>query len=276
LQQLLKKLTKWQTNSPKGSHIMYIIIPASPNKDGLAAAYCETAPPAPAPEPGRQESKNSAEGPETSIIEEEKAMTKLLYQGHGSMRITTPEGMVIYVDPYAGTGYDIPADLILVTHQHGDHNQLGLIAARNPDCVVFSNKEALEAGVHNTLHMDGGSLTVEATEAGNKNHNPAECVGFILTFSDGVQLYVAGDTDKTAQMGTLAARGLDYAFFPCDGRYNMDTAAASECAALVGARHSIPYHLAPGALFDRTIAERFEAEGRLIVADGEEIALETA
>ncbi len=200
-------------------------------------------------------------------------MTRLLYQGHGSMRITTPEGKVIYVDPYAGEGYDMPADLILVTHQHGDHNRLDLIAARNPGCEVFSNKEALAAGAHMTLHMDDGALTVEAAEAGNANHDPAKCVGFIITFSDGVQLYIAGDTDKTAQMETFAERNLDYAFFPCDGIYNMDIAAASECAALVGARHSIPYHLVPGALFDRALADRFEAEGRLIVADGEEIVL---
>ena len=33
-------------------------------------------------------------------------MAKLLYQGHGSYRITTGEGKVIYVDPFAGEGYD--------------------------------------------------------------------------------------------------------------------------------------------------------------------------
>ncbi|HCC35397.1 MAG TPA: hypothetical protein DEQ02_07110 [Ruminococcaceae bacterium] len=77
-------------------------------------------------------------------------------------------------------------------------------------------------------------------------------------------------------MATLAERKLDYAFFPCDGRYNMDAAAASECAALVGARHSVPYHLTPEAPFDRELAEQFQAEGRLIVANGEEITLSKA
>ncbi|MBR4667318.1 MAG: MBL fold metallo-hydrolase, partial [Butyrivibrio sp.] len=48
---------------------------------------------------------------------------KLLYQGHASVRITTPEGKTIYVDPYAGEGYDVPADLILETHGHFDHTQ---------------------------------------------------------------------------------------------------------------------------------------------------------
>ena len=203
-------------------------------------------------------------------------MTRLLYQGHGSLRITTPEGKAIYIDPYAGAGYDVPADLILVTHQHHDHNDLDLIKTRNPDCEVFSNQEALQGGVHQTLSRYGGAVKVEAVEAGNKNHDPAECVGFILTFSDGVTLYVSGDTSKTAQMATFAARKLDYAFFCCDGRYNMGLAEASGCAALVAARHSIPYHMAPGSDFSREIAEQFKAKGRVILENGEELELTKA
>ena len=42
------------------------------------------------------------------------ATDKLLYQGHGSLRITTTDGKVIYVDPYAGKGYEPAADLILI------------------------------------------------------------------------------------------------------------------------------------------------------------------
>ena len=49
-------------------------------------------------------------------------MPKLLYQGHGSYRLTADDGRTIYVDPYAGGGYDLPADIILITHQHSDHN----------------------------------------------------------------------------------------------------------------------------------------------------------
>ncbi len=48
---------------------------------------------------------------------------------------------------------------------------------------------------------------------------------------------------------------------------------ASECASLIGAKTSIPYHMKPGALFDREYAERFKAVGRMIVAAGEEIEL---
>ena len=52
-------------------------------------------------------------------------MAELLYQGHGSYRIVSNEGVVIYVDPYAGEGYDMPADIVIVTHEHSDHNQVG-------------------------------------------------------------------------------------------------------------------------------------------------------
>ena len=41
----------------------------------------------------------------------EGAGARILYQGHGSLRIVTEEGKVIYIDPYAGEGYDLPADL---------------------------------------------------------------------------------------------------------------------------------------------------------------------
>ena len=81
-------------------------------------------------------------------------MPKLLFQGHGSFRLTTNSDQVIYVDPYAGEGYDVPADLILVTHQHGDHNQVQL-CAQKPDCRIITNAEALAGGKHNTLEVNG-------------------------------------------------------------------------------------------------------------------------
>ena len=45
-------------------------------------------------------------------------MAKLLYQGHGSYRITAGDGRILYVDPYAGDGYGKPADIVLITHDN--------------------------------------------------------------------------------------------------------------------------------------------------------------
>jgi hypothetical protein len=202
------------------------------------------------------------------------AGTRLLYMGHASIRIITPEEKVIYIDPYAGNGYQPAADLILVTHDHFDHTALEKVANRAPDCRIITWKEALVKGKHQTFALD--FATVEAVEAGyNRNHNVKSCVGYIITLSDGVSVYVSGDTSTTKQMPQLSAKQIDYAFYCCDGVYNMDLDEAAECAKLVGARHDIPYHVIPakGVYFDRKRAERFDSPHLLVVDEGEEIKL---
>ena len=209
----------------------------------------------------------------SALAEDAPQGNKILYQGHGSLRVTTAEGKVIYIDPYAGDGYDAPADLILVTHGHPDHNAVNLIQTKNPDCVTITYQEALVNGEYK--QFDLGFVQVEAVQAGNNpNHDINVCVGFVLTFTDGKTLYVTGDTSTTEQMAELAERKLDYAFFCCDGRFNMNVEEASACAALVAARFSIPYHTAPGTLFSADVAEAFQAEGKLVVQAGEEFVME--
>ena len=198
---------------------------------------------------------------------------RLLYQGHGSLRIVTSDGKVIYIDPYAGEGYDLPADLILVSHGHRDHNAVELIQHRTAQCQVITNAEAMKDGVYS--RYDLGYAVIEAVQAGNnKNHDISVCVGWLITLPGGISIYATGDTSTTQQMSELAQRDIHYAFFVCDGRFNMDLEEASACAQLVGARHSIPYHMAPGALFDRERAEQFQGPGRLILEAGQELILE--
>lgn len=115
-------------------------------------------------------------------------------------------------------------------------------------------------------------------EAGyNKNHNVKECVGFILTFSDGVKAYFSGDTSTTPSMAGFAEKKLDYAFLCCDGVYNMNVSEASKCSIIIGAKHTIPYHMEPvkdKSGFDINVAERFDAPGKIILKPGEELVLQ--
>jgi len=196
-------------------------------------------------------------------------MPKLLYQGHGSYRLTGDNGFTIYVDPYAGEGYDKPADLILVTHQHSDHNQVAM-CSKKPSCKIITNEKALFNDKYNDF--DIGSVHVRSVEASNMNHNPKHCVGYIITL-DGVKIYASGDTSKTKQMESFAELELDYAILPGDGMFNMGLKEAAECAKLIGAKHNIIIHLKPGALFDRKKADKWDAPNKVIVEPGEEINL---
>ena len=196
-------------------------------------------------------------------------MATLYFQGHGSFRLTTNAGKVLYIDPFAGDGYEVPADLILVTHQHPDHNRIDL-PARADGCVVYQNTDALKDGKYQQADIAG--VHIEAVPAYNKNHHRDTCVGYLLTVDD-LTLYFAGDTSKTAEMDDLAGRGIDYAFLPTDGFFNMDIPEAMECAQRIGAKHVVPVHIAPGKLFDPLRAETFTADGRLILLPGTETAL---
>lgn len=196
-------------------------------------------------------------------------MAKLLYQGHGSCRIVTDAGFVVYLDPFAGEGYDLPANLIFVTHQHHDHNEVDKMP-HAPGCVIITEKEALTGGRYNDFSI--GSVRARAVEAYNQNHHKESCVGYILSV-DGKSLYFAGDTSTTEQMKTMAALKLDWAMLPIDGIYNMGPEEAVRCAALIGAKKVIPIHMKPGGLFDAAMAEKFNAPNRLILRPGEEIQL---
>ena len=195
-------------------------------------------------------------------------MAGLLFQGHGSFRLTGSDGRVVYVDPYKGQGYEAPADVILVTHQHVDHNKVRR-CARKPDCRVITNAEALAGGRLNSF--DVGGILIRATKAQNKRHSPKKCVGYIITI-DGVKIYAAGDTSKFDEMEGFAGLGIDYAFFPGDGVFNMGPEEAAECARIIGAKHNTLIHLMPRQSYRET-GEKWDAPNKLVIEPGEEIEL---
>ncbi len=196
-------------------------------------------------------------------------MAKLLYQGHASLRIMTDEGKVIFIDPYAGEGYDKPADLVLITHEHYDHNAVDKLSLKE-STIVIRAKDAQIAGVYHQFDYFG--VHVQAVPAANKNHPVDECVGFLLEYK-GIKIYIAGDTDYVPYMDELAKQNIDYAFLPIDGIYNMGPEEATRCANIIKPKHLIPYHMHPGMLFDIKQDMKVSYLNSMLVRAGEEIEL---
>lgn len=195
-------------------------------------------------------------------------MAELLYIGHGSVRIISNNGQVLYLDPFLGEGYDKEADFVLITHEHYDHVQIQKLLLRE-DTKIIRSFDMIDGINYKTIKL--GDFEVEATEAYNKNHKKEECVGYLIKV-DGTLFYFSGDTSMTKQMKTLKERKIDYAFFCGDGIYNMNIIEASECAKMVSAKVSIPYHLYPDHLFDEKLANEFTGPNKLIIYPGQKIS----
>lgn len=193
--------------------------------------------------------------------------------GHATVKIKTSEGKVIYIDPYTKGDYTEPADFILVTHAHDDHNQVGLITTKDTTKTI-TNSEAQIDGVYQTIEEDG--IKIEAVPAENSNHPRAYCVGYIITF-DGISVYHAGDTSMIDDMKNLSNKNITYALYPIDGQYNMGPEEATQVADTVNAKHSIPMHtsvhVADGIVYDEDVVAKFTPASKLDVPFGTTIEL---
>ena len=200
----------------------------------------------------------------------------LKFLGRASFKLTTSSGLVIYIDPYAGTDYSEPADLVLISHGHSDHASIGKVKMK-PDCVIITAPDAIPGSRSAKVITPGETLDfkdmkITATAAYNKNHDRHLTVGFLLKF-DNLTLYHAGDTSKIPEMEQLAGKNIDYALFPVDGYYNMGPQEAMECAAVIKARHSIPMHSSPDRDYSDINTNAFNPAGVIRMKPGESINL---
>ena len=205
----------------------------------------------------------SIAGAAETAVQDKPTLTLI---GHASVKIKTAEGVVIYIDPYYAGDYSEEADIILVSHEHSDHNKINLCKQKT-GCIVLRASDTINKkdGTYNIFDIAG--VTVQPVPAANKNHKIDSSTGFVLTF-DGLKVYHSGDTSKLDQMADLIALDIDYALFPIDGKYNMDGAEAMACAALVGAKHNTPMHY-----FDADPAA-FAPDNLLLIRYGETVALD--
>ena len=165
----------------------------------------------------------------------------LVFIGHASVKLKTSGGKVIYIDPFYPTKFNYiePADYILITHSHSDHNVPSLCAKKD-DCRVITWKEALVDGKYQVF--DDGEVTIEAVPGDGRGiHNASSNVGYIVSF-DGTSVYHSADCDFTENKYPLRDKNIGYALYTVNDVYTMGPGEATEMADYIGARVNIPIH----------------------------------
>jgi len=181
---------------------------------------------------------------------------QITFIGHGTLMFQFA-GKVIHVDPI-GSAADytkLPkADLVLVTHEHGDHLDAGAIRTLStPKTAVVVSRSCAQQYQPATVMANGETQTVaglkiEAVPAynivnkrssGAPYHSKGDGNGYVLTFGD-KRVYVAGDTENTPEMKAL--KQIDVAFLPMNLPYTMTPEMAADAAKAFRPRILYPYH----------------------------------
>jgi len=198
----------------------------------------------------------SQETSEFDKITTSAGVVEMYFIGHGSLMFKL-NGFVIYIDPVRSSGnYDFlpKADLILVTHEHGDHLDPKLIGdLKKPGTLLFCNQNstskvswgmAMKAGDRQEIN----NIIIEAVPAynivnesspGHPFHPKGTGIGYLLTVGR-KRFYVAGDTENTPEMKSL--RNIDVAFLPMNLPYTMTPAMVADAALAFKPRILYPYH----------------------------------
>ncbi len=170
--------------------------------------------------------------------------------GHGTLMITY-SGKVIHIDPvsmYADYAAMPKADLILITHEHGDHldaKAIGAIRTSNtrivvnpgsskalPDAIVMKNGDTRTVADIQIQAVPAYNLEKAFHPKGNGN-------GYILLFGD-KRIFVAGDTENVPEIKAL--KQIDVAFLPMNVPYTMTPEQVADVARAMRPKVLYPYH----------------------------------
>jgi len=219
-------------------------------------------------------------------------MARIKWLGHAGFEIRLA-GKTVLIDPWlsgnpkaACKAADIKeADLVCVTHDHGDHLGDAFGICRRTGASFVGTYElslyAQENGVKETVGINiGGTVDVEGVKVTMVQafHTAERGVptGFILR-GEGKSIYHAGDTGIFGDMKLLSELYKpDVALLPIGGYYTMDPFEAAEAVRLIRPKVVIPMHyqtfpvLVPSAdEFIRLVQEKTPAVKVVALKPGE-------
>ena len=189
-------------------------------------------------------------GFEEDIIKTNAGDLKITFIGHGTLMFTF-DGKIIHVDP-VGREADYSkmpkADLILITHEHGDHLDPQAIKVLQKEGTQLVLTKTCAEKVSGGIIMQNGDvktiqgLKIEAVPAYNMEksfHPKGNGNGYIITFGN-KRVYIAGDTENTPEMKQL--KDIDIAFLPMNLPFTMTPEMVADAAKAFKPKILYPYH----------------------------------
>ena len=189
-------------------------------------------------------------------------MSDITWFGHSAFKIASPEAQVI-IDPFFAPSTGVTADtagdadIVLVTHDHGDHVGDAVSLCRRTGAllgaIVGTAGKLAEEGVPmeqimngigfnmgGTVSHKGVSVTMTQAYHSSDSGSPA---GYIVRMPDGLTVYHAGDTCIFSGMelwGQLY--DIDVALLPVGGVFTMDARQAALACKLLRCKAVVPMH----------------------------------
>jgi L-ascorbate metabolism protein UlaG (beta-lactamase superfamily) len=198
----------------------------------------------------------------TSFAADKKPV--LRWHGHSYFDLTTSKGTRIVFDPHAIEGYgrqSVPADLVLISHSHNDHNQVAILENPGKFKVMEGLKQAGNKVEWNLLDEKFRDVRVRTIGVYHDNAQGMEKGknAIFVVEADGIRFVHLGDLGHVLTKEQVKEIGpVDVLMIPVGGIYTLNGADAKEVVAeLKPKKYIVPMHYGTKAFDDVLSAEEF-------------------
>ena len=193
---------------------------------------------------------------ETDTIKTSSGDLIITFIAHGTLMFSH-NNTVIHIDPvsmYADYTRMPKADIILITHDHGDHLDIEAIKKLvKPETDIVITLECRKQGVNGIVMTNDDEKTIKGYKVkavpayniqhkrknGQLYHPKGMGNGYVVTIGDKV-IYIAGDTENIPEMRNLES--VDIAFLPMNLPYTMTPAMVADAVMMFHPKILYPYH----------------------------------